>query len=149
MATPGSGGTAASKSARRRGKGARWPRAARRQRHKPLKESCSGCLPADQSCFALTAGAPYSTRCDVAAARAYCTTTSYIVTLGISFGSLLTILFVRRGARDGQAAVRGWQRGSLARRGRMWLPLRQATRRGRLRAVAIFDTPAGSSSHSR
>ncbi|KAL6619570.1 hypothetical protein ACP70R_034711 [Stipagrostis hirtigluma subsp. patula] len=54
----------------------------------------AGCLPADQSCFALAAGAPYSTRRDVAAARACCTTTSYIVVLGISFGSLLTILLV-------------------------------------------------------
>ncbi|KAL6864892.1 hypothetical protein ACP4OV_016043 [Aristida adscensionis] len=54
----------------------------------------AGCLPADQSCFALSAGAPYSSRRDVAAARACCTTTSYIVVLGISFGSLLTILLV-------------------------------------------------------
>ncbi|XP_062179384.1 RING-H2 finger protein ATL8-like [Phragmites australis] len=60
----------------------------------------AGCLPADQSCFALSvsAGAPYSSRRDAtaaaAAARACCTTTSYIVVLGISFGSLLAILLV-------------------------------------------------------
>ncbi|TVU16979.1 hypothetical protein EJB05_32984, partial [Eragrostis curvula] len=55
--------------------------------------TAGGCLPADQSCFALSAGAPYSSRRD-AAALACCTTTSYLVVLGISFGSLLAILLV-------------------------------------------------------
>ncbi|KAG8084812.1 hypothetical protein GUJ93_ZPchr0010g9107 [Zizania palustris] len=57
-----------------------------------------GCLPADQSCFALSAAssAPprYATRRDTTTARACCTTASYIVVLGISFGSLLAILFI-------------------------------------------------------
>ncbi|GJN35786.1 hypothetical protein PR202_gb24593 [Eleusine coracana subsp. coracana] len=48
----------------------------------------AGCLPADQSCFALS-----SSHRD-AAARACCTATSYLVVLGISFGSLLAILIV-------------------------------------------------------
>jgi E3 ubiquitin-protein ligase ATL41 len=51
----------------------------------------SGCLPADQSCFALSAG---SSRDADAAARACCTATSYLVVLGISFASLLVILLV-------------------------------------------------------
>lgn len=60
------------------------------------EEATAGCLPADQSCFALVSaagGAPaYASR--RAAARACCTTTSYIVVLGISFGSLLAILVI-------------------------------------------------------
>ncbi|GJM94874.1 hypothetical protein PR202_ga11557 [Eleusine coracana subsp. coracana] len=47
----------------------------------------AGCLPADQSCFALSSHRD-------AAARACCTATSYLVVLGISFGSLLAILIV-------------------------------------------------------
>ncbi|CAN6340407.1 unnamed protein product [Urochloa humidicola] len=64
-----------------------------------------GCLPADQSCFAVSVsssvGAPsaHTTRHDAAAttataARPCCTTTSYIAVLGISFGSLLAILLI-------------------------------------------------------
>ncbi|KAL5229416.1 hypothetical protein ABZP36_028192 [Zizania latifolia] len=59
-----------------------------------------GCLPADQSCFALSAASSprYSTRRDTTTTatttRACCTTASYIVVLGISFGSLLAILFI-------------------------------------------------------
>jgi E3 ubiquitin-protein ligase ATL41 len=59
--------------------------------------SARGCLPADQSCFALSAGSsPYSfsSRQDSAAARACCTATSYLVVLGISFSSLLAILLM-------------------------------------------------------
>ncbi len=57
--------------------------------------SARGCLPADQSCFALSAGSsPYSfsSRQDSAAARACCTATSYLVVLGISFASLVILL---------------------------------------------------------
>ncbi|CAM0957383.1 unnamed protein product [Alopecurus aequalis] len=55
--------------------------------------TAGGCLPADQSCFALSAaGPPYSSR--RAARAACCSTTSYIVVLSISFGSLLAILLV-------------------------------------------------------
>ncbi|CAN6326323.1 unnamed protein product [Urochloa humidicola] len=63
-----------------------------------------GCLPADQSCFAVSVssvGAPsaHTSRHDAApttatAARPCCTTTSYIAVLGISFGSLLAILLI-------------------------------------------------------
>jgi hypothetical protein len=61
-----------------------------------------GCLPADQSCFAVSVsvGAPsYTSRHDAAtatasSAHACCTTTSYIAVLGISFGSLLAILVI-------------------------------------------------------
>ncbi|CAD6334314.1 unnamed protein product [Miscanthus lutarioriparius] len=59
-----------------------------------------GCLPADQSCFAVSiaVGAPYSSRHDAAtvvvATHTCCTTTSYIAILGISFGSLLVILLI-------------------------------------------------------
>jgi E3 ubiquitin-protein ligase ATL41 len=53
--------------------------------------AASGCLPADQSCYALSAG---SSREADAAARACCTATSYLVVLGISFASLLVILLV-------------------------------------------------------
>ncbi|KAM3407863.1 hypothetical protein ACQJBY_001289 [Aegilops geniculata] len=56
--------------------------------------TAGGCLPADQSCFALSAGPPYPSRRAAAAARACCTTTSYIVVLSISFGSLLAILLI-------------------------------------------------------
>ncbi|CAN6349390.1 unnamed protein product [Urochloa humidicola] len=64
------------------------------------------CLPADQSCFAVSVsvsvgGAPSAahnntTRHDAATAgaRPCCTTTSYIAVLGISFGSLLAILLI-------------------------------------------------------
>ncbi|KAK1693726.1 hypothetical protein QYE76_010423 [Lolium multiflorum] len=59
----------------------------------PADATAGGCLPADQSCFALTAaGPPYPSR--RAARAACCTTTSYIVVLSISFGSLLAILLV-------------------------------------------------------
>uniref|UniRef100_A0A0D9WDU1 RING-type E3 ubiquitin transferase n=1 Tax=Leersia perrieri TaxID=77586 RepID=A0A0D9WDU1_9ORYZ len=59
----------------------------------------SGCLPADQSCFALSSSSdvsPYTTsrRDGAATARACCTTASYVVVLGISFGSLLAILLI-------------------------------------------------------
>ena len=59
----------------------------------------AGCLPADQPCFAVavSVGAPYASRHDSAAAtpaRPCCTTTSYIAVLGISFGSLLSILLI-------------------------------------------------------
>ncbi|OEL34511.1 hypothetical protein BAE44_0004471 [Dichanthelium oligosanthes] len=85
--------------------------------------AATGCLPADQSCFAVSVsvGAPYSSsRHDAAAAatastaRACCTTTSYIAVLGISFGSLLAILIIlcairwylvrRSASRDAAAA---------------------------------------------
>ncbi|CAL4896220.1 unnamed protein product [Urochloa decumbens] len=66
--------------------------------------AAAGCLPADQSCFAVSVsvGAPsaHTSRHDAAAttataaARPCCTTTSYIAVLGISFGSLLAILLV-------------------------------------------------------
>ncbi|KAE8795327.1 RING-H2 finger protein ATL2G [Hordeum vulgare] len=56
--------------------------------------TAGGCLPADQSCFALSAGSPYPSRRAAAAARACCSTTSYIVVLSISFGSLLAILLI-------------------------------------------------------
>ena len=75
--------------------------------------TAGGCLPADQSCFALSAaGPPYPSR-RAARAAACCTTTSYIVVLSISFGSLLAILLVlcvirwylvRRSARQQEAA---------------------------------------------
>ncbi|KAM0892158.1 hypothetical protein ACQ4PT_025933 [Festuca glaucescens] len=56
----------------------------------PADATAGGCLPADQSCFALSAaGPPYPSR-----RAACCTTTSYIVVLSISFGSLLAILLV-------------------------------------------------------
>ncbi|KAL5202857.1 hypothetical protein ABZP36_013809 [Zizania latifolia] len=62
----------------------------------------TGCLPADQSCFALSAGASssprYSTRRDstttTTTTRACCTTAPYIIVLGISFGSLLAVLLI-------------------------------------------------------
>lgn len=63
----------------------------------------ASCLPADQSCFTVSAvsvGAPsyYSSRHDAAAAivgtHACCNTASYITVLGISFGSLLVILLI-------------------------------------------------------
>ncbi|RCV15660.1 hypothetical protein SETIT_3G074900v2 [Setaria italica] len=67
----------------------------------PAPDAAAGCLPADQSCFAVSVsvGAPsYTSRHDAAAAtasaHACCTTTSYIAVLGISFGSLLAILLI-------------------------------------------------------
>uniref|UniRef100_A0ACD5U7B8 Uncharacterized protein n=1 Tax=Avena sativa TaxID=4498 RepID=A0ACD5U7B8_AVESA len=75
--------------------------------------TAGGCLPADQSCFALSAtGPPYPSR--RATRAACCTTTSYIVVLSISFGSLLAILLVlcvirwylvHRSARQQEAAA--------------------------------------------
>jgi hypothetical protein len=60
----------------------------------PADATAGGCLPADQSCFALSAaGPPYPSR-RAARAAACCTTTSYIVVLSISFGSLLAVLLV-------------------------------------------------------
>ncbi|BAH93004.1 E3 ubiquitin-protein ligase EL5-like [Oryza sativa Japonica Group] len=67
--------------------------------------SVTGCLPADQACFALSSSASSpgylhasatTTRRDASAtvARACCTTASYVVVLGISFGSLLAILLI-------------------------------------------------------
>ncbi|KAG2615751.1 hypothetical protein PVAP13_3NG039600 [Panicum virgatum] len=68
--------------------------------------AAAGCLPADRSCFAVavSVGAPYASRRDSSSsaaaaaaatpARPCCTTTSYIAVLGISFGSLLSILLI-------------------------------------------------------
>uniref|UniRef100_A0A0E0DN96 RING-type E3 ubiquitin transferase n=1 Tax=Oryza meridionalis TaxID=40149 RepID=A0A0E0DN96_9ORYZ len=74
-------------------------------RHSGGSGSVAGCLPADQACFVLSSSANSSsylhasattTRRDASTtvARACCTTASYVVVLGISFGSLLAILLI-------------------------------------------------------
>ncbi|KQK03287.1 RING-H2 finger protein ATL39 [Brachypodium distachyon] len=62
---------------------------------KDMHEQTTGCLPVDQSCFALSRlSKAYRSAAHDDIDPACCSTTSYLEVLGISFASLLIILFV-------------------------------------------------------